>query len=406
MLLSICPLTAHADTAAGEPADAETLKTEDGMFSYSLLEDGTVSLYKFLPTDFAGELVIPSEIGGAAVTAIDNACFLNTPSLNTVVIPASVKELGDSVFFGCSSLESIVLEEGNTSFSTDGSGALFGDSGQFLICYPPGRTDESYTVPETVEEIAPSCFAYADDLRSVILPDGLLYLDGWAFAYSGLEQISLPDSVVQIDDYCFAYCRDLKEVRFGSGLESIYNAAFAACESLTEVEFPESLTYIGQCAFAGSGLRSVTIPQNVTQIDYCAFGYNADLVSIGGFVIKGYAGSAAENYCYAVDEDNDYKNNFNFIDLSNPDNAVSRPDGADSTADDAEEEAPDTPVSSENKDSKQTLTGILAVCGGVIVVLAGVLIALLCRKPRRKDAEESEETQDDASEETTSEDTE
>lgn len=391
LLLTVSPLTAHADTAVSETADEETLKTPDGMFSYTILEDGTVKLYKFLPTDHPGELVIPSEIDGAAVTAIDNACFLNTYSLTSVTIPATVKEMGDSVFFGCSSLESIVLEEGNTSFSTDENGVLFGDSMQFLICYPPGKSDESYTIPETVDEIAPSSFAYADNLKSVIIPDSVAYLDGWAFSYSGIERITLPDSVVQMDDYCFAYCTNLTEIDLGEGIESIYNAAFAACENLTEIEFPESLTYIGQCAFAGTGLRSVTIPANVSQIDYCAFGYNADLVSIGGFVIKGYAGSAAQSYCYAVDEENDYQNNFTFIDLSNPDNAVSRAEdsAADSAADvtEAQQDITEAPAV---KKSNHLLT-ILAVCGGVIVVLAAVLVVLLVKKPKSADSDADED---------------
>ena len=66
-------------------------------------------------------------------------------------------------------------------------------------------------------------------------------------------------------------------------------------------------------AFAGTGLKEVTIPESVATIGVCAFGYEADMVTkVQDFVIYGKVGSQAEAYCTAEDSENDYSNNFKF----------------------------------------------------------------------------------------------
>ncbi|MFR4476402.1 MAG: hypothetical protein ACLT3Y_03780, partial [Ruminococcus callidus] len=66
-------------------------------------------------------------------------------------------------------------------------------------------------------------------------------------------------------------------------------------------------------AFAGTGLKEVTIPESVSTIGFCAFGYEADMVTkVQDFVIYGKVGSQAEVYCTAEDSENDYSNNFKF----------------------------------------------------------------------------------------------
>jgi len=233
------------------------------------------------------------------------------------------------VFFGCKSLEKISVEEGNSYFSVTEDGVLLGDDGKFFICYPPGKKDEFYTIPDGVDELAPGCFAYTQHLRGVDIPDTVGYIDNLAFSHSGIERISIPDSVVQIDDYSFAYCENLAEVDLGNGVESIYHAAFAFCPKLTEIEFPPSVTLIGQYAFCGTGMESVTIPATVTDINFCAFGYDEDLSPIGDFVIYGEPYSMAQTYCTANDSENDYQNNFTFVSLANPEATIaSDPDSS------------------------------------------------------------------------------
>ena len=144
-------------------------------------------------------------------------------------------------------------------------------------------------------------------------PDGLLYIDDWAFASSALTSLDLPDTVTEIGQYAFAYCTGISEIDMPKNLELIQAAAFAGETSLTKVTFYDSLTDIQMAAFAGTGLKEVTIPESVSTIGFCAFGYEADMVTkVQDFVIYGKVGSQAEAYCTAEDSENDYSNNFKF----------------------------------------------------------------------------------------------
>ncbi len=399
MLLAAMPLTAYAEndtteeitatetTASEETTQAETeastensekLITEDGTYSYRLDENGNVKLLNFNVQGHMGEVVIPSEIDGKPVVFVGSKCFLNAFNITSVVIPATVEDMGGSVFFGCTSLEKFVVEEGNPYYSATEDGVLLGDDEKFLVCYPAGKKDEIYTIPDTVDELAPSSFAYTKHLKSVNIPDTVGYIDAWAFGYSGIERITIPGSVVQIDDYCFAYCDKLSDVTFENGVEKIYSAAFAFCSNLKEVEFPESVSLIGQYAFCGTGMESVTIPSTVTEIQFCAFGYDKDLSPISNFVIYGEPNSIAQSYCTTSDSENDYENHFTFVSLQDPEATVGKPDTPDADDDSDTEETPDKTA------PDNTLVIGLAVCGSVALVLAAVLIVLLVKKSKTK----------------------
>ncbi len=408
LLFSVTPLTAYADTEDTTAAVEETQptterpKTEDGLYSYTILEDGTACLYMFLPTDFQGEIVVPSEVDGITVTMIDEACFYETYSLTSVVIPATVSEIGPNAFFGCRSIEEFIVEEGNPYFTTQ-DGVLYANNGEYLICYPAGKPDESYKIADGVTEIAPGAFGFADDLKSVTVPEGVKFIDEWAFAYSGLEQIALPDSLQEIQDYGFAFCTALTDLDLGEGVTHIRNAAFFTCESLAEVTIPDSLLYAGQYAFAGTAMKSVTLPATMESILYCAFGYDADYTATGGFTIYGVPGSAAEAYCYEADEENDYENHFVFMDIANPeatvpvqnDDSASDDPAADTPADDSAADSSDVQEETQGTQTPPAkeanpLVIVLAACGGVIAVLAAVLVVLLVKKPKTKEQDDEE----------------
>lgn len=59
-------------------------------------------------------VVIPSEIDGKPVIAINNSAFAKNTSIVSVTIPASIKTIGVSAFSECSNLEKVTLNEGLT----------------------------------------------------------------------------------------------------------------------------------------------------------------------------------------------------------------------------------------------------------------------------------------------------
>lgn len=395
---------------AAVPAAAETepvkgLTTADGMYAYGINEEGNAEIYDLIDEkNYTGDIVIPSEIDGHAVVYVGNGAFTDADGITSVTIPKSVTDMGDCVFFGCRSLSSITVEEGNPYFSVNADGVLMGDGGKFLFCYPPAREGTAYVVPEGVDELAPGCFGYAKYLQSVIVPSSVYSVDRWAFAYTMLESVTLENGVYQLDDYAFAYSQSLHEVNLGDGLSMIYDGCFANCRALTEITLPESLTYVGQYAFCGTSMKNVTIPAGVEEISYGAFGYDSELKPISGFTVYGTSGTPGHLYCTAVDEENEYENHFNFVSVDGregsgtaasdssdasgaSDETAASDDGEDAEASEKTAETDKTAPAPRQKNDN-SLTWILLIAGvGVIVLLIAVLSLLLKKKPQEDSAE-------------------
>ncbi len=401
VLLAAAPMSVLADEE--ETTEPSYFTSADGMYNYVIDDNGNAMITDLIDNQsYEGELVIPSEIDGVTVAAIGNGAFVGAVNLTSVTIPASVTEVGECAFMKCTSIETFIVEEGNTYLSVNEDGVLLGDGEEFLIAYPCGRTETSYTVPDGVEEIAPGAFSYAVNLTDVTVPEGVLWIDPWAFSYSSVTNITLPDSLETIDDYAFAYCTHLHDVHLGEGLVNILNAAFAECRALTEITLPDSLAYIGQQAFIGTSLPSVTIPANVNTISYYAFGYDTSFKQIESFVVYGEKGTVAESYCSSVDEENDYENSFTFVDISGEGETQAMTDAAGNVIPAETAQAATAPgtTQDEKKDplSKDAiLRYVLIGCGGVAVVLAGVLAVLLRKKPAEAKKSEKSTKQDDES---------
>ena len=250
--------------------------TEEVYFATSELDDGSLRINGYIDNLSSVSLIIPSEINGKQVTGIGGQAFegctglanITIPdsvteigleafsgctSLTNITIPDSVTEIGSSAFSGCSSLTAIDVEVGNNNY-TSVNGVLFNKGKTELICYPAGKTDKSYNIPNSVTSIGYSAFIDCTSITS----------------------ITIPDSVTSID-----------------------SSAFGGCSSLKSITIPNSVTSIGYYAFYGcTSLTSVTIPKSVTGIDDWAFGYyyDNDYKKINNFKIYCYSGTAGEQY--------------------------------------------------------------------------------------------------------------
>ncbi len=391
-LLAAAPLSVSAENETipfgGDSSEEETFVSADGAYSYGLDENGGARLYDFKQSDtFEGELIVPSEVDGHPVVYLGNAVYMNTTGATSVTLPATITSSGDSMFWGCTGITSFAVEEGSPYFSVDAGGALLGDNAGIVLAYPTGNPQTSYTVPDSVNEIGPSVFAYASMLDEVIIPEGVTHIDKWAFAYTQLESITLPDSMVQIDDYGFAYCQSLRNVDLGEGLQFIYHAAFAECRALSEITFPDTLTVVGQYAFCGTSLKSVTLPAGITTIDYGAFGYNSSMQPISGFTIYGQVGSLAQSYCYTSDPDNDYENNFNFVAIDENGETLAVEDTSEAADDASEAETQPNSDTTDASNKNQPLLIALGVLGGVAAVLIAVLAVMMKKKPKSEGQE-------------------
>ena len=128
-----------------------------------------------------GSLVIPSTINGLPVTGIAQDAFLDSTSLTSVSIPASVTSIGVAAFAGCTSLTAITVDPSNTTFSSDVNGVLFDINQTTLIQYPAGNTATNYTIPNSVTTFGFDAFLDSTSLTSVSIPASVTSIGASAF---------------------------------------------------------------------------------------------------------------------------------------------------------------------------------------------------------------------------------
>ena len=214
------------------------------------------------------------------VTSIGGRAFYGCSSLTSVTIPDSVTSI-DNSFFGCVSLKSFTVSESNSAYSSK-DGVLFNKNKTKLVAYPAGKTNTSYTIPDSVTSIGYSAFYGCSSLTSVTIPDSVTSIGSEVFyGCSSLTSVTIPDSVTSIGYDAFSGCSSLTSVTIPDSVTSIVGGAFSGCSSLTSVTIPDSVTSIGGAAFYGcSSLTSVTIGNGVTSIGDNAFYGCSSLTSV------------------------------------------------------------------------------------------------------------------------------
>ena len=336
MMLTMMPITAKAEVTASGTCGAAgnegnvtwTLDTEGkltisgsgAMKDCSSVND--VPWYRYRKSITSVEIV-------EGVTSISSSAFFET-GITSITIPASVTTIGNTPFHFCTSLESILVAEGNTSYLSE-DGILFDKGKTTLIAYP-AKKEGTYDIPASVTVIKDRAFAFSG-LTSITIPTGVISIGECAFAGSGLTSIRIPASVTTIemgsfwncisltsvtfadnsqlttfgDEYTFSGCTSLESVSFGnnsqlttigdrtfqeltslesvsfgenSQLATIGERAFYECTNLKNITIPASVSSIGAYAFYSTNLTDITIPAGVTLLDSGVFDSCTNLTSI------------------------------------------------------------------------------------------------------------------------------
>ena len=140
---------------------------------------------------------------------------------------------------------------------------------------------KSIVLPEGLEYIEYGAFEYCDSLQSVTLPSTLKSIDRTAFQYClSLDSIGLPDNPEIIEEEVFKGCENLRAVHLPANLKTIGYAAFLDCVKLTSITFPEGLEKIMSDAFGNcQSLTEVVLPNSLTELSSYAFEYCINLRS-------------------------------------------------------------------------------------------------------------------------------
>ena len=205
-------------------ASAEDI-TIDGLNYYLYLDSHKAALRE---GTWTGELNIPSEIEyNEEAFVVNSMClhaFVYSPNITKVKIPKTLVEilhyypydLGDdeepitgegnpiymNPFPECTALESIEVDEENPSlksvdgvlYSQDGVGEYYYGyntyCGTGLYCYPKGKKQEAYAIPESVEWIGGNAFSHNQYLTTLTIPSSIKHICYDAISYcSNLKDV-------------------------------------------------------------------------------------------------------------------------------------------------------------------------------------------------------------------------
>mgnify|MGYP003181246461 FL=1 len=124
-----------------------------------------------------------------SVTSIGYYAFWDCSGLTSITIPNSVTSIGYVAFSGCTGLTSINVASGNNYYSGN-NGVLFNKKKTELIRYPEGKSQTSYTIPDSVTSIRGNAFAGCTGLTSIAIPNSVTSIGDWAFdGCTGLKDV-------------------------------------------------------------------------------------------------------------------------------------------------------------------------------------------------------------------------
>ena len=172
---------------------------EEVNYRYRIIDDEFVVITDCLKSA-SGTLRIPDLIEGKQVIEIQENAFKNCNELTEIIIPESIKIIGNSAFLGCTKLSRINIPDKVTSI---------GESA-FSFCV----NLKSIIVPDGVTSIKQKTFYGCESLNQINLPSLLQSIEAAAFEGTDLNRIVIPNSVKFIGSSVFFSCANLKNIVF------------------------------------------------------------------------------------------------------------------------------------------------------------------------------------------------
>jgi hypothetical protein len=194
----------------------------------------------------------------------------------SVVIPNSVRSIGNYAFYNCYKLVEVVnqsthitVTKGNTSNGYVGYYAL--------TVYNSGNAYESKLSNDN------GYIVYTDGDKQILV------------GYTGTEtNLVLPSYITQINQYAFYNCTSLKSVAIPDSVTSIGEGAFYGCSGLTNIVIPEKVTSIGSSAFYNCNALTEIQYNAINCADFSGgnyaventFDYATSIITIEKIIIK------------------------------------------------------------------------------------------------------------------------
>lgn len=278
--------------------------------------DGTLTAVRCVDRQ-ADDLDIQFEAGACPVVAIAPRAFEGCAALRRVILPESLRQIGEMAFSGCSHLRLLTIPGGVQRVGT--------------LAFAKCSQLERVRIEPGVVQLGPSCFSKCTALKRVEMPASVTQIGGGAFfgcskelrlygaedapaaQYARLNgltfdfqswkddeelvlreeedgtltvlgarqtaphRIEIPTEicgrrVAAIAPKAFFASGTLEQLVVGGGVREIGESAFFGCRQLVSVSFERGLEQLKDSAFAGcESLTQVTLPWGTSAIGRMAF---------------------------------------------------------------------------------------------------------------------------------------
>lgn len=279
-------------------------------FTYEIIDDECVITgitEHGKTTEF--NIEIPNEIDGVPVRRIQKNAFTGVCGGKTVILPNSIKEIGDYAFMNC---DGIQIELGTTEIIGK---MAFANCGKMVLGSASKYSSTRIgALPTTLRSIGDYAFKgcnwdssllnphremYFKPQNTLVIPQTVTSIGQYAFTESLFEQVYFEDalSLEALGQSTFEGSKKLTSIYTGfkfnatganyttnttSGLKDISNRMFYGCTNLVSsmvsngVKLNDGLLTIGDLAFASSGdgmtgLEYISFPKSLESIGTQAF---------------------------------------------------------------------------------------------------------------------------------------
>ena len=230
--------------------------------SFNVNEEGVLTSVEGI-SEINNEVVIPSRVNNIDVIEIGDEVFADNLFIKKLVIPESVKSLGNKMCYGAKNLEEVVL-------------------------------------PNNITVIPDYAFENCSSLTNINIPTSLVQIRANAFSQTALKEFIAPESLKEIWLYAFKDAKELINVELKNVTE-IGDMVFENCEKLESIVIPETLEEIGASVFGGcSSLQDIDLPNKPLALDHNTFygsAYYEDISNWENGVLY------VDNYLLAINSD-------------------------------------------------------------------------------------------------------
>lgn len=244
----------EADTNTTRVAVPETLTHDNRNYTVVKIDFGSF-FHPSCSGDNVTEFTLPNTL-----QAMTGSGFRSLKKVTELTIPGSIKDFSFSL--QNSNIKKLTLAEGVESIQNS------------PVAYTPV---EEIILPSTLKTLGNAAFSGATQLKTIDLPEGVTFADNAAGIFSdcsSLTSIDLPASITQIPSSAFSGCTSLKTVTAESPITKIGANAFQNCAALKTIPDLSRVTELGASAFYEcKALRCDVNLSSLKKLESCVFSY-------------------------------------------------------------------------------------------------------------------------------------